>query len=185
MQTKLAGKKIAILVASGFEEAQMTGAQKALLALGATVRIVSTDAGLVNGWHGTSWGHYYPVDLQIGDCLASDFDMVVLPGGSRSITKLAASPHTKRILSSFLLAAKPVAALGAGVDLLAHVGEAAARTLAGGDAELLTRSGAFHSEEALLRSENLLTGTDAALADFLVQLPDLFDAADSGLQNAA
>lgn len=75
MHKPLAGKNVAVLVASGFEEIQMTDAQKALLALGATVKLIGPES-LANGWHGDSWGHYFPVDAQISTTLSADFDML-------------------------------------------------------------------------------------------------------------
>src|SRR6202790_2617313 len=100
MHKPLAGKNIAVLVASGFEEIQMTEPQKALLALGATVRLVGPES-LANGWHGAAWGHYFPVDAQISSMLSADYDMLLVPGGTRSLVKLAQNPHTRRIVSAF------------------------------------------------------------------------------------
>ena len=49
MDQPLAGKTIAILVANGFEEVEMTEAQRALLKTGAILRTISPEQGLVNG----------------------------------------------------------------------------------------------------------------------------------------
>lgn len=119
MDKPLLGKKIAILVANGFEEMAMTETQRALLALGATLRTISTEQGLVNGWLGKAWGHYFPVDCQVGDVLGADFDMLVLPGGERSVNKLKQTAHSRRIVGHFLDAGKPIAAIEQGVSLLA------------------------------------------------------------------
>ena len=119
MDQPLAGKTIAILVANGFEETEMTEPQRALLKTGATLKVLSPEQGLVNGWHGKAWGHYFPVDQQIAEVLAADFDMLILPGGERSVAKLAANPHIRRIVSSFMDGGKPVAAIDDGVSLLA------------------------------------------------------------------
>jgi len=62
----LSGSAVAVLVSSGFEETEMTEVQRALLKAGAAIQIVAPDQGLVNGWHGKSWGHFFPVDRQIG-----------------------------------------------------------------------------------------------------------------------
>ncbi|MEA1649905.1 DJ-1/PfpI family protein [Nitrospirillum sp. BR 11164] len=130
----LAGKAVAILIANGFEEVEMTEAQRALLRAGAAPKIISPEQGLVNGWHGTSWGHYFPTDKQIGEVLAADFDLLVLPGGERSVAKLAANPHTRRIIGSFMDAGKGVAAINHGVQLLAVAQRLKGRTVTGNEA---------------------------------------------------
>lgn len=152
MDQPLAGKRIAILVANGFEEVEMTEAQRALLKTGATLHTISTEQGLVNGWHGRSWGHYFPVDKQLGDVLGSDYDMLLLPGGERSIAKLQQSAHTRRIVGHFLDAGKPIAAIDQGIQLLAIPGKVRGRTLVSleGQAETLTAAGAQLSEETLV-----------------------------------
>src|SRR3546814_15118488 len=85
MDHPLAGKTVAILVANGFEELEMTEPQRALLGAGATLKLVSPEQGLVNGWHGKAWGHYFPIDTQISEALAADFDALLVPGGKRGI----------------------------------------------------------------------------------------------------
>ena len=122
MQKPLAGRKVAILVGNGFDEVQMTDIQRALLAAGASPKVVSTANGLVNGWNGTGWGHYYPVDKQVSETLAADFDMLVLPDGELSATKLLQTAHSLRIVRGFRDARKPVAAIGFGTSLLVESG---------------------------------------------------------------
>ena len=87
MSLTLAGKNVAILAANGFDENQMTEIQRALTKAKVTIRTISPEQGVVNGWQGDGWGHYFPVDVQINAALGSDFDMLVLPGGERSVKK--------------------------------------------------------------------------------------------------
>lgn len=158
MDQPLAGKTIAILVANGFEETEMTEPQRALLKAGATLRTISPEQGLVNGWHGLAWGHYFPVDKPVGDVLGADFDMLLLPGGARSVAKLQQSAHTRRIVGHFLDAGKPVAAIDGGVGLLAAPGKLKNRTVAA-PAELrgeLEAAGAVVVDEPLAVSGDVL-----------------------------
>ena len=152
MDNTLAGKTIAILVSNGFEEAEMTEPQRALIKTGATLRTISTETGLVNGWHGKSWGHYFPVDKQLGEALGADFDMLLLPGGERSVAKLQNSAHTRRIVGHFLDAGKPIAAIDHGIQLLAIPGKLRGRMLAAREAyrEDLVAAGGKISEDALV-----------------------------------
>ena len=50
MEKALAGKSVAVLVANGFAEVNMTEPQRSVLAAGAKVRLVSPENGVVNGW---------------------------------------------------------------------------------------------------------------------------------------
>lgn len=147
----LAGKKIAILVAAGFEEMEMTEIQRAVLKMGAVPHTISTDQGLVNGWFGKGWGHYFPVDRQINEVLGADYDMLLLPGGERSANKLKRTAHTRRIVGHFLDAGKPIAAIDQGVVLLAVPGKLRKRAVAarGEYVEELTAAGGLVVEETL------------------------------------
>src|ERR1700744_5685697 len=119
MSLNLADKNVAILAADGFNEHQMTEIQRALTKARARLKIVAPESAIVNGWQGEGWGHHFHVDAPISQALGSDFDMLVLVGGTRSFDKLKANPHTRRIVNHFLEAGKPIAAIGEGVGLLA------------------------------------------------------------------
>lgn len=118
MPSRLAGRKIAILIANGFDEDQVTEIQRALVKVKATIKSIAPEQGVVNGWHGNGWGHHFPVDSQINETLGSDFDMLILPGGERAVAKLKGNLHTRRIVGHFFDASKPIVALGAGAGLL-------------------------------------------------------------------
>ncbi len=118
MAQLLTGKKVLILVSSGVEEAAMSTIQRELLKEGAVIKTVGTEPGLVNSWNNNAWGLYFPVDIQINQALGADFDLLVIPGGSRSIAKLAANPHAERIVGSFVAARKPACVMDEAVQLL-------------------------------------------------------------------
>jgi hypothetical protein len=62
---ELAGKKVAILVADGFEEQEMTEPKKALENAGASTAIVSPEIGTVQGWQHDKKGHSFRVDVPL------------------------------------------------------------------------------------------------------------------------
>jgi protease I len=175
MQKPLAGKKIAVLVASGFEEVQMTEPQKALLALGATLKLVGPES-LANGWHGDSWGHYFPVDAQISSMLSADYDMLLVPGGARSMIKLAQTPHTKRIVSAFVDDLKPVALVGHGVEVLVIADRAEGMDVTGAPESraALEQAKAKWSDESLVLAGNVLTATGEDMPAFIAEMTNLF-----------
>jgi hypothetical protein len=55
-----------------------------LMAAGATVDIVSLQAGEINGWDKKDWGRPVKVDKTLGRVSAADYDAIALPDG-RSI----------------------------------------------------------------------------------------------------
>lgn len=172
----LAGKAIAILVSSGFEELEMTEPQRALLKLGAAPKIVSPDPGLVNGWHGTAWGHYFPIDVALSGMLAADYDMLLVPGGARHVSKLKDNPHTRRIVGSFLDGGKPVAAIGDGVLLLAT--KLKGRRITAAEhvrADLEAAGAVIAADERVVADDNLVTaaGQDA-LEQFVAETIRVF-----------
>lgn len=156
----LSGTSIAILVANGFDEADMTEAQRALLTVGATVRVVSVEQGLVNGWQGKGWGHHFAADIPLSAALAADFAMLVVPGGSRSLEKLKQTAHTRRFIGGFFAAGKPVAAFGDAVQILAFAGQLAGRSVSGpeGARADAQQAGANWCDSPLATDGALLTG---------------------------
>lgn len=119
MTTQLANPSIAILVANGFDENHITAVQRSMTKDSKTYKIIAPEQGLVNGWQDTAWGHYFTVDESLSTAMGSDYDVLILVGGERGVAKLKGNLHTRRIINHFLEASKPIAAIGAGVGLLA------------------------------------------------------------------
>lgn len=168
MEKSLTGKTVAMLVANGFEEVDMTEPQRALLEAGCQIRLVSPEQGLVNGWHGDAWGHYFPIDQILSSALAADFDALLVPGGSRGIAKLAQSPHTVRFLRGFVDGSKPMALIGDAISLLGVAERAAGRTVAAAGPEIrapLAEAGVQITDDPIVIDNTLITvaaGSDEA-----------------------
>jgi len=176
MSLMLAGKNIAILAANGFDENQMTEIQRALTKSQAVTKTIAPEQGVVNGWQGEGWGHYFPVNVQIGEALGSDFDILVIPGGERAITKLKTNPHVRRIISHFFDAGKPIAAIGAGVGLLSLSVKISGRMIAAPVAmqDELKAAGAAISEEGQEVEGNLLTSNGADIKAWVEEALEFF-----------
>jgi len=67
MNKKLTGKKVAILVADGFEQVEMTKPREALDEAGAETKIVSLKRGQIQGMHHADKGDKFDVDLAVAD----------------------------------------------------------------------------------------------------------------------
>ncbi len=159
MQKPLAGMKAAILVANGFNENEMTMFQRGMMEAGAYPKIISVENGLANGWQGNGWGHYFAVDCQLSDALAADFDILIIPGGQRSLDKLKLTAHTRRFIGGFMAAHKPIMSTGDAVNLLSMTGLVSGYLVTGPEAckEIATAAGAAWSENSPVISESLIT----------------------------
>lgn len=133
MSKTLIHEKIAILLANGFNEQEMTATQKILQKQGAHTRLISMDHGLVNSWTGTAWGHHFAADCILSSVLAADFSMLLIPGGRRSIEKLKLTAHTRRFINGFLNTGKPLALMGDAAELLYGNETARGRSVCGPD----------------------------------------------------
>jgi protease I len=107
----LSGKKVAILVAHGFEQVELTEPRKALLEAGAEAHIVSPVDGKVKGWKHDHWGDEMEVDVRLGEARPDDYDALVLPGGQMNPDNLRADSDAVAFAKSFFEAGKPVAAI--------------------------------------------------------------------------
>src|SRR5438093_10609888 len=81
MARKLDGKKVAILVADGFEQVEMTKPREALDEAGAETKIVSLKPGKIQGMHHADKGDKFDVDLTVKDARPQQFDALMIPGG--------------------------------------------------------------------------------------------------------
>lgn len=156
---RLSGKSVAILVANGFEEAEMTGTQKALVAEGATARIVSPENGLCNGWHEGTWGHNFYVEVKVNEVLPSQYDGLLLPGGERSLKTLLENAHSRRIVKGMVDANKAVGVLSDGVEALAAVEAISGRTVTGASEsrEKVEQAGGIWSDGQAVTDGRLVT----------------------------
>src|SRR5581483_2892546 len=93
MSMELNGKKVAILVADGFEQVELTKPREALDAAGATTEIVSPNETNVQGWQHHEVGDSFRVDVRIGDASADDYDALLLPGGVMNPDTLRTDPE--------------------------------------------------------------------------------------------
>jgi putative intracellular protease/amidase len=110
-KTQLDGAKVAILVADGFEQAEMTEPRKALDAAGAATRIVSPKNNTVRGWKHHKPADEFDVDIPLPQAAAHEFDALVLPGGVMNPDALRINEEAIAFVRDFLKAGKPVAAI--------------------------------------------------------------------------
>src|SRR5687768_14604716 len=124
---QLNGKKVAILVADGFEQVELTEPKKALEQAGAQTSIVSPSKEKVKGWQHTEYE--LPVDVPLGQARADEFDALLLPGGVMNPDHLRRKPEPQRFVKAFFDAGKPVAAICHGSWTLIDAGVARGRKM--------------------------------------------------------
>jgi deglycase len=125
----LNGMKVAILVAEGFEQVELTEPQKALDAAGAQTRIVSPAQGEVQGWNHFDKADRFKVDVPLAQADAGSFDALLLPGGVANPDQLRMLPKAVQFVSEFFAAGKPVAVICHGPWTLIDGGVVTGRTI--------------------------------------------------------
>jgi protease I len=118
MAGKLQNKKVAILVADGFEQVELTEPKEALEAEGAVTTIISPATGKVQAWKHDEKGDAFKVDVKLADANSSDYDALLLPGGVKNPDKLRMLPEAVQFAKDFINSGKPVAAICHGPWLL-------------------------------------------------------------------
>jgi protease I len=111
MATQLEGKRVAILIANGFEQVELTEPKQALEEAGAKTSIVSPETGKVRGWNHTEWGDEFPVDISLSEAKAEEFDALLLPGGVMNPDKLRRNEWALQFVRAFFESGKPIAAI--------------------------------------------------------------------------
>ena len=105
---KLDGKRVAILVAEGFEQVEMTGPRTALDEAGAKTSLVSPVKDEVQGWNHFDKADRFKVDVPLEQAKPGDFDALVLPGGVANPDQLRMNRKAVQFVRSFFDEGKPI-----------------------------------------------------------------------------
>jgi protease I len=129
MNKKLNGKKVAILVADGFEQVEMTKPREALENAGAETKIVSPKSGQIQGMQHADKGEKFDVDLTLQNARPEEFDALMIPGGLMNPDQLRSTPEALNFVRHFFQEGKPVAAICHAPWVLIDAGVVRGRTL--------------------------------------------------------
>jgi protease I len=122
-------KKIAILATHGFEESELSSPKAHLEKQGWIAHIVSPESGSIKSWAEKDWGKAYPVDQNLENTHASDYDALVLPGGVINPDQLRTNEKAIAFVKDFFAQHKPVAAICHGPQVLINAGVVEGRNL--------------------------------------------------------
>jgi len=125
----LDGMKVAILVADGFEQAELAEPKEALDEAGAETLIVSPAKRQVQGWKHFDKADKFAVDVPLDKADAETFDALLLPGGVANPDQLRTLPKAVAFVRAFFDAGKPVAAICHGPWTLVEADVLSGRTL--------------------------------------------------------
>ena len=129
MSGKLTGKRIAILVADGFEQVEMTRPKEALEAEGADTFIVSPNPGEIRGVNHAEEGDRFGVDIPLDMWQTGEYDALLIPGGLMNPDELRSTDAALEFVRHFFSTGKPVAAICHAAWVLIDAGVVAGRTL--------------------------------------------------------
>jgi catalase len=145
-------RKIAVLIAEGFDSVAVDEMNKALRTAGATPKTVAPHLGAVTG----TGGFQIKADFSFLTASSVLFDAVFVPGGEQSVAVLSQQQEVGEFLLEAFKHCKSIAANGAGVGILASA-------LAGKFSE----SDGADDEVAI--DEGVVTSRDGAIGDLAVQ----------------
>jgi protease I len=129
MDKTLAGKKVAILVADGFEQVEMTKPREALIEAGAEAKIVSPSSGKIQGMNHADKGDKFAVDIELKAAQPDEFDALMIPGGLMNPDQLRSTNEALEFTRHFFETGKPVAAICHGPWVLIDAGVVRGRTV--------------------------------------------------------
>ena len=159
MAMRTIGRKLAIIVADGFEEAELFSPKEALEAAGVSVEIVSLKSGALQGMRHMEKGRMIEVDRTLADADPKTYDAVLIPGGLFSPDRLRTEKDALKFVGSFVNQRKPVFAICHGPQVLISAGLVEGRTMTAvksvrGD---LANAGANVKDEAVVTDAGLVT----------------------------
>jgi protease I len=156
---QLAGKRIAVLAADGYEQSELESATAALKAAGAACTVVALRAGRIRGMNVQQPADLLRVGLTIDDARAADFDGLLIPGGYIGPDLLRQSAAARAFVQAFDAAAKPIAAMSHAALVLVSAGLAKGRTLTSwpGVRDDLVNAGATWINRAVVRDGRFLS----------------------------
>ena len=177
MSDTLNNKRIAILIAPrGTEEPEFAQPKQKLEDAGATVTVISTESGdaqTVN--NDLDAGGSYAIDATFNEVSASDFNGLVIPGGTVGADTLRASDDAVAFVRAFFEQMKPVGAICHAPWVLAEADVLQGRTVTSFNSIQtdLRNAGATWVDEEVVTDQGLVTSRNPddlpAFCDKLVE----------------
>ncbi|MGA0605394.1 type 1 glutamine amidotransferase domain-containing protein [Phenylobacterium sp. VNQ135] len=126
---RLQGRKVAVLATDGFEQVELTKPVEALKNAGAEVHVVSPKGGQIQGYNHHDKGDQVPVDRELSQVSAQEYQALVLPGGVINPDQLRLEEQAIDFIRDFVRAEKPIAAICHGPWTLIDAGAVDGKTM--------------------------------------------------------
>ncbi|MGY4648953.1 protease I [Mycobacterium sp. URHB0021] len=182
---RLAGRKIAVLAADGFEKVELVVPMRALQLAGAKVDIVSLRKGRIRGVNLHMPATRVGVDKLVTEADPDSYDGLLLPGGFINPDFLRQSAAARDFVRAFDHSGKPIVTLCHGPWVLASAGLLTGRTLTSwpGIRDDLVNAGATWLDREVVRDRNLVTSRGPQdMRAFVPAMLDIFTQPTSQLQ---
>lgn len=112
MAGQLEGRTIAILAAPGVEQVELTGPRDAVREAGATVHLLSLEAGDIQAVNSDiNPADTFTVDKVVAEAKVADYDALILPGGVANPDTLRIDGDAVAFVRDFIDSGKTVAAI--------------------------------------------------------------------------
>lgn len=164
MAYDISNKKVAIIVAEGFEQVELTEPRKALEAAGATTHLISPEEGRVRAWNHTEWGDEFDVDVPLDQADPEDYDALLLPGGVMNPDHLRMNEKAVEFTRRMFEAGKPIASICHGPWTLIEAGVVEGRTVTSYPSLKtdLENAGAHWVDQEVVTDQGLVTSRSPA-----------------------
>lgn len=171
--------KIAFLLDTDFEQVEYTQPNDLLKQKGHSTTLITTQKQKqVRGLNHTDPADNFTADLLIGEANPTDYDAIVLPGGTANADALRFLPEAQAFVKAFFEAGKPVAGICHAPWVFVDAGIAKDKTLTGYKtiAIDLKNAGATFEDKSVVIDGNLITSRQPD------DIPDFVEAIDNALQ---
>lgn len=183
---RLSGRRIAILATDGVEQVELEAPRDAYETEGAITQLIAPQYDVIQAFHHQEKGAKIPVDVQLSNADARDFDALLLPGGLRSPDVLRTIPHAVGFVRAFVEQDKPIAAICHGLWMLVEADAVDGCTLTSWPSLRtdLENAGAEWVDKAVVRDRDLVTSRmPDDLPAFIEESVELFsNIATSGVE---
>ena len=129
MANELNGKKIAFLAADGVEQVELTEPWKAVEEAGGQPELLSIESGEIQAFNHLDHGDTFPVDKEVAQADAGDYDGLVLPGGVANPDFLRGDENAVGFVRDFFEQGKPVGVICHGPWTIVEAGVVKGRTI--------------------------------------------------------
>jgi protease I len=129
MANELQGKKIAFLAADGVEQVELTEPWKAVEEAGGEPELLSIESGEIRAFNHLDHGDTFPVDREVAQADAADYDGLALPGGVANPDLLRGNEKAVGFVRDFVGQGKPVGVICHGPWTIVEAGVVKGRTI--------------------------------------------------------